>query len=106
MVHADTKRGFTGSLKSTQMWKIHRGTDDSDKPEKVYKYDDQDGLSVLDSSQESSPRPVRVSDVTPPPRCAWRLHADPRTMCMIIIQWASHLTTTRQPNRKLGLSLN
>jgi hypothetical protein len=55
------------SLKSTQMWKIHRGTDDGDKPEKVYKYDDRDGLSVLDSSQESSPRPVRVSDVTPPP---------------------------------------
>jgi hypothetical protein len=25
-------------------------------------------------------------------------------MCMIIIQWASHLTTTCQPNRELGSS--
>jgi hypothetical protein len=39
-------------------------TDDGDKPEKVYKYDDQDGLSDLDHSQESSPHPARVSDVT------------------------------------------
>jgi hypothetical protein len=37
----------------------------------------------------------------PTSRCAWRLHADPR-MCMIIIQWASRLTTKRQPNRELG----
>jgi hypothetical protein len=42
-------------------------TDDSDKPEKVYKYDNRDRLSVLDGSQESSPCPARVSDVTPPP---------------------------------------
>jgi hypothetical protein len=42
-------------------------TDDSDKPEKVYKYNDQDGLGDSDDSQESSPRPVRVLDVTPPP---------------------------------------
>ncbi len=42
-------------------------TDDGDKPEKVYKYDDRDGLSDSDDSQESSPRPARVSDVTPPP---------------------------------------
>jgi hypothetical protein len=42
-------------------------TDDGNKPEKVYKYDDWDGLSVSDGSQESSPRPVRVSNVTPPP---------------------------------------
>jgi hypothetical protein len=42
-------------------------TDDGDKPEKVYKYDDQDGLHVSDGSQESSPHPARVYDVTPPP---------------------------------------
>jgi hypothetical protein len=46
-------------------------TDDGDKPENVYKYDNRDGLSDSDGSQESSPRPARVSDVTPPPaRCA------------------------------------
>jgi hypothetical protein len=37
MVHANTKWGFTGSLKSTLT-----STDDGDKPEKVYKYDDRD----------------------------------------------------------------
>jgi hypothetical protein len=42
-------------------------TDDGDKPEKVYTYDDWNGLSVLDGSQESSPRPACISDVTPPP---------------------------------------
>jgi hypothetical protein len=42
-------------------------TDDGVKPEKVYKYDDWDGLSVSDGSQESSPRPVHVYDITPPP---------------------------------------
>ncbi len=30
-------------------------------------YDDQDRLSDLDDSQESSPRPVHISDVTPTP---------------------------------------
>jgi hypothetical protein len=45
----------------------YTSTDDGIKPEKVYKYDDRDGLSVLDSSQESSPRPVHVCDITPPP---------------------------------------
>jgi hypothetical protein len=42
-------------------------TDEGNKPEKVYKYDDRDGLGDSDDSQESSPRPVRVSDVIPPP---------------------------------------
>jgi hypothetical protein len=42
-------------------------TDDGDKPEKVYKYDNRDGLSDSDDSQESSPHPVCVSNVTPPP---------------------------------------
>jgi hypothetical protein len=42
-------------------------TDDGDKPEKVYKYDDWVGLGDSDDSQESSPRPAGVSDVTPPP---------------------------------------
>jgi hypothetical protein len=37
----------------------------------------------------------------PTSRCAWRLHTNPH-MCMIIVQWASHLTTTRQPNHELG----
>jgi hypothetical protein len=63
MVHADTKQGFTGSLNHTNV--KNTSTDDGDKPEKVYKYDNRDGLSVLDSSQESSPHPVRVSDVSP-----------------------------------------
>jgi hypothetical protein len=42
-------------------------TDDGDKPEKVYKYDDRDGLSVSDGSHESSLSPACISDVTPPP---------------------------------------
>jgi hypothetical protein len=42
-------------------------TDHGDKPEKVYKYHDRDRLSVSDGSQESSPHPACVSDVTPPP---------------------------------------
>jgi hypothetical protein len=42
-------------------------TDDGDKPEKVYKFDDWDGFSDLDDSQESLPHLARVSDVTPPP---------------------------------------
>jgi hypothetical protein len=42
-------------------------TDDGVKPEKVYKYNDRDGLSDLDDSQESSPCPAHVFDVTPPP---------------------------------------
>jgi hypothetical protein len=33
--------------------------------------------------------------------CPWHLHANP-SMCMIIVQQASHLTTTCQPNRELG----
>jgi hypothetical protein len=42
-------------------------TDDGDKPEKVYKYNDRDGLSDSEDSQESSPCPVHISHVTPPP---------------------------------------
>jgi hypothetical protein len=43
-------------------------TDDGNKPEKVYKSNNQDRLSDSDYSQESSPHPVHVSDaVTPPP---------------------------------------
>ncbi len=42
-------------------------TDDGNKPEKVYKYDNWDGLSDSDDSQESSPHPVRISNVTPFP---------------------------------------
>jgi hypothetical protein len=37
----------------------------------------------------------------PTSRCSWRLHANP-SMCMIIVQQASHLTTTCQPNCELG----
>ena len=77
MVHADTKRGFTGSFKEHTNVK-NTSTDDGDKPEKVYKYDDREGLSDSDDSQESSSRPAHVSDATPtsrtcvlaPPRCA------------------------------------
>jgi hypothetical protein len=41
-------------------------TDEGNKPEMVCKYDDQDRLSDLDNSQESSLRPVHVSDIIPP----------------------------------------
>jgi hypothetical protein len=42
-------------------------TDEGDKPEKVYKYDDRDRFSDSDDSQESSPHPAGFTDVTPPP---------------------------------------
>jgi hypothetical protein len=42
-------------------------TDDGNKPEKVYKYNNQDRFSDLDDSQESSTCPARISNVTPPP---------------------------------------
>jgi hypothetical protein len=43
-------------------------THDGNKLEKVYKYDDRDGLSSdSDDSQESSPHPACISDITPPP---------------------------------------
>jgi hypothetical protein len=42
-------------------------TDDGNKPEKVYMYNNRDGLSDLDDSQESSPHPACISDITPPP---------------------------------------
>jgi hypothetical protein len=73
-------------------------TDEGDKPEKVYEYEDWDGFSDSDDSQESSPRHSGTCDRNHP---AWRLYANPR-MCMIIIQWASPLTTMHQPKHKLG----
>jgi hypothetical protein len=42
-------------------------TDEGNKPEKVYKYDDRDGLSDLDGSQESSSHLAHISDIIPPP---------------------------------------
>jgi hypothetical protein len=42
-------------------------TDESNKPEKVYKYINRDGLGDLDDSQQSSPCPAHVLDVIPPP---------------------------------------
>jgi hypothetical protein len=42
-------------------------TDEGNKPEKVYKYGDCDGLSDSDDSQELSPCPACVSHVIPPP---------------------------------------
>jgi hypothetical protein len=42
-------------------------TDEGNKPEKVYKYDNQDGFGDSDDSQEPSPCPVHITDVTPPP---------------------------------------
>jgi hypothetical protein len=60
------KKRFQRFLKEHTNMK-NTSTDDGVKPEKVYKYDDRDGLSVSDGSQESSPHPVRVYDVTPPP---------------------------------------
>jgi hypothetical protein len=65
MVHAGIKQGFTGFSKSTNV--KNTSTDEGNKPEKVYKYDDRDGLSDSDDSQELSPRPARVSDIIPPP---------------------------------------
>jgi hypothetical protein len=41
-------------------------TDEGNKPEKVYKYDNQDGFSDSYDSQESSPRPACDTDITPP----------------------------------------
>jgi hypothetical protein len=42
-------------------------TDEGNKPEKVYKYNDRDGLSDSHDSQESSPRLACIFDVIPPP---------------------------------------
>jgi hypothetical protein len=42
-------------------------TDESNKPEKVYKYDDWDRFSDSDDSQESSTRLAHITDITPPP---------------------------------------
>jgi hypothetical protein len=67
MVHANTKWGFKARFLKEHTNVKTTSTDDGVKPEKVYKFDDWDGLSDLDDSQESSPRPARVSDVTPPP---------------------------------------
>jgi hypothetical protein len=78
-------------------------TDEGNKPEKVYKkYENRDGLSDSDDSQETSPRPARVSDVIPPPGALDVCMLILPSMCMIIVQQASRLTTTRQPNRELG----
>jgi hypothetical protein len=41
-------------------------TDEGKKPEKVYKYNNWDGFSDSDDSQESSPHPVQATDITPP----------------------------------------
>jgi hypothetical protein len=40
-------------------------TDEGNKPEKVYKYNNRD--SDLDDSQESSPHLACISDIIPPP---------------------------------------
>jgi hypothetical protein len=46
-------------------------TDEGNKPEKVYKYNDRDRLSDWDDSQESSPHPACISDIIPATsRCA------------------------------------
>jgi hypothetical protein len=42
-------------------------TDEGNKPEKLYKYDNRDRFSDSDDSQESSPHPAGFTDVTPPP---------------------------------------
>jgi hypothetical protein len=42
-------------------------TDEGNKPEKVYKYVNCDRFGDLDDSQESSPSPAHMTDVTPPP---------------------------------------
>ena len=65
MVHASTTKQVHRSLKEHTNVK-NTSSDDGNKPEKVYKCDDRDGSSDSDDSQESSPRPARVTDVTPP----------------------------------------
>jgi hypothetical protein len=40
---------------------------EGNKPEKVYKYDDRDGFSDSDDSQESSHHLACVTNLTPPP---------------------------------------
>jgi hypothetical protein len=60
-------------------------TDEGNKPEKVYKYDDWDGLSDSDDSQELSPSPASARfQCHPTSRCPWRLPAKP-SMCMTIV---------------------
>ncbi len=46
-------------------------TDEGKKPEKVYKYNNWDGFSDSDDSQESSPHPVQATDITPPLGAVW-----------------------------------
>jgi hypothetical protein len=55
-------------------------TDEGNKPEKVYKYDDWDRFSDSDNSQESSPCPVCITNVTPPPGALHVLYADPHML--------------------------
>jgi hypothetical protein len=66
-VHAGIKQGFTARFLKEHTNVKNTSTDEGNKPEKVYKYKNQDGLSDSDDSQESSPRPAHVSDVIPPP---------------------------------------
>jgi hypothetical protein len=42
-------------------------TDEGDKPERVYKYNDRARTSDSEDSLELSPRPARIHDVRPPP---------------------------------------
>jgi hypothetical protein len=53
MVHAGTKQSFTSSLKSTKMWKANTSTDEGNKPERVYKYNNQASLSDSEDSNEA-----------------------------------------------------
>jgi hypothetical protein len=56
------------STRTTQSWNLpnvkNSSTDDGNKPEKVYQYNDQDGLSYSGDSQESSPCLACISDIT------------------------------------------
>jgi hypothetical protein len=78
-------------------------TDEGNKPENVYKYARRSRRTkwlgrfsgIVTSSSSRFWR-------HPTSRCPWHLYADP-SMCMIIVQRASHLvTTTHHPNRELG----
>jgi hypothetical protein len=70
-------------------------TDEGDKTEKVYKYDDWDGFSDSIMTLSSA-----CYWCHPTSGCSWHLYANPH-MCMMIIQWASH-SLTSQLRGKLG----
>jgi hypothetical protein len=79
-------------------------TDEGNKPEKVYKYDDRAGTRWLRwfSGIVSSSRACFQRH--PTSRCSWCLHADP-SMCMIIVQRAGYHASAKPWVGGLSLKL-